>query len=94
MVNAGPTSDHNRRQTTSYPFQKAIRLASLFTFQKVKAVLISDGPSAARHQETLGRDDLRLLPCVASLESGVSDTEMAPEAVAKVSLQEKTELIK
>lgn len=92
MVKAGPTSDHNRRQTKSYPFQKAISLDSLFTFQKVKAALLSDGHSTARHQETLGTADLTLMPCMASLESGVSDTEMASEAVAEASLQEKTEL--
>lgn len=58
----------------------------------MKAVLLSDGRSTARHQETLGRADLTLMPSMASLESGISDTEMAPEAVAKASLQEKTEL--
>lgn len=58
----------------------------------MKSVLLSDGRSTARHQETLGTADLTLLPCTASLESGISDTEMAPAAVAKTSLQEKTEL--
>lgn len=58
----------------------------------MKSVLLSDGHSTASHQETLGTADVTLLPCMASLESGISDTEMAPEAVAKASLQEKTEL--
>lgn len=58
----------------------------------MKALLLSDGCSTARHQETLGTADLTLLPCMASLESGISDTEVAPEAVSKASLLEKTEL--
>jgi len=53
------------------------------------AVQLSNGPSTTSHQEALEQPYQTYLPSAVPIESGVGDTEMILDAVAKADLPKK-----